>query len=328
MNQYIKINLYSLLLFFISLCPLFTFHLPQNQIHNPHETDIFYYVDFEGKTPLLKENVSPIIYQKNLKDLAYKLKAFLETSQGQFQFFILFCFMFCIMQSFLGFLIPKKLSNLWNVFNKNVFELFLSHFINNFSSQKIFRPQTVSYFSEKDTLIIGKLFSKNILAKTFKKNKTYSDSLEKTSLKKVLFEIQKSYSKELKDQKIAFSIQGSDEIVKCREGVVYYIFYIIFKAILKRTLPHAKITIRLKKVSDLLFLTIIDTGLLFSQDRLKYLSSLTGQKSNDDIVEKDQKNLLNLTQRLGWKISYGIKNNLNVTKILIKKISAEKENMS
>jgi len=321
MSQYIKINLYSLLLFFISLCPFFTFNFPQNQIHNSHETDIFYYVDFEQKTSLAKKTVCPIIDQKSFKDLSYKLNEFLKTSQGKFRFFILFCFMFCIMQSFFGFLIPKKLSHLWNVFYKNNPRTLLSHFINNPSPQKIFPVQPFSRLSEKDSLIIGKLFSKNILVKTFKKNKEFSESfsLEKTSLKKVLFEIQKSYSKELKDQKISFSIKGADEMVKCREGVVYYIFYIIFKAILKRTLPRAKITIRLKSASNLLFLTIIDTGLLFSQNHLKYLSSLTGRKSNDDLVEKDLKNLVHLTQRLGWEISYEIKKNLNVTKILIKK---------
>ncbi len=111
----------------------------------------------------------------------------------------------------------------------------------------------------------------------------------------------------------------------CREGAAYYIFYIIFKSILKRTLPQAKITVRLKKDSDFFILTIIDTGLLFSHESLRYLNALTGQKSQDDLVEKDQKNIIQLSHRLGWRISYGIKNNLSVTKIFIKQSQQKKK---
>ncbi|HQS84955.1 MAG TPA: hypothetical protein PLY23_08705 [Alphaproteobacteria bacterium] len=332
MNQYIKRNLYSLLLFFISLSPLFTFHFPQHQFRSPHETDFFYYVEFESKVPILQEQVPQKIYQDWISEVPYKLKGSLKTLRGQLQLFLLFCFICCLMQSFLGFLIPKKLSNLLNTIRKNFYRKYLLPLSNNSPllshPQKSFPFLGLSPLQKNDILKVGGHLYKNFRLKNFKINNDSAKTLQKSSLKKVLSEIQKSFSKELKDQKITFSIQGADCWVTCREGAAYYIFYIIFKAILKRTLPQAKITVRLKKVSDFFILTIIDSGLLFSQESLRYLNSLTGQKSHDDLVEKDQKIVIQLTRCLGWKISYGIKNNLSFTKILIKESQQQKKDFS
>ncbi len=329
MNQYIKSNLYSLLLFLISLAPLFTFHFPQHQLQSHHETDFFYYVEFESNVPMLQEHIPSQTYQDWMAEIPYKLKGSLKTLRGQLQLFILFCFICCLMQSFLGFLIPKELSNLWNTIRKNFLEksrLPLSNkspLLSN--TQKSFPFSGLSPLQKIDFLQAGSHFYKNFRFKNFKINNDSEKTLQKTSLKKVLSEIQKSFSKELKDQKISFLIEGKDCCVTCREGAAYYIFYIIFKSILKRTLPQAKITVRLKKDSDFFILTIIDTGLLFSHESLRYLNALTGQKSQDDLVEKDQKNIIQLSHRLGWRISYGIKNNLSVTKIFIKQSQQKKK---
>ncbi len=325
MNQYIKRNLYSLLLFIVSLSPLFTFHFSQNQLRPSLETDWFYSVEIE-KESQSQYQVPPTTYPGWIEEIPYKLKAHIKTPRGQLEFFILFCFICCMMQSFLGFMIPRELSNRLKIkkdaLKKRFFQQFFPHLSKN--SSLLFQPHdpfpilNLPPLPERDLLKVGDHLYEVALLRRFKRRKNSSESNPKISLKKVLSEIQKTFSKELKDQNISFSIEGTDHLITGREGPAYYIFYVIFKNILKRTLPNARITIHLTKVKDFFSLTIIDTGLVFSEESLRYLNSLTGRKPTDDFLEKAQKNIRHVTEKLGWKISYGTQNNLSITKILMK----------